>query len=79
MTTASPLVTGRTPGVGVIPLNNGLWRVTRASGVVLGYVQQLDGYPERFAAKRLLPSGRGFRPVGEFRSFPDALDCLRFG
>ena len=79
MTTALPLVARRPAGVGFVQLNNGLWRVTRASGVVLGYVEQLDGYPERFAAKRLLASGRGFLPVGEFRSFADAVECLRFG
>lgn len=79
MTTALPLVARRSAGIGCVQLNNGLWRVTRASGLVLGYVEQLDGHPDRFAAKRLLASGRGFLTVGEFRSFTDAVDCLRFG
>jgi hypothetical protein len=70
-------VAARRSGVDFTQLNNGLWRITRASGVVLGYVEQLGG--GRFAAKRLAANARAFVPVGEFRSFDDAVDCLRFG
>ncbi len=70
-------VAARRSGVNFVQLNNGLWRITRASGAVLGYVEQLGG--GRFAAKRLASSARTFVPVGEFRAFDDAVDCLRFG
>jgi hypothetical protein len=76
MSTTLPVATRRT-GITSVQLNNGLWRVTRTSGAVLGYVEQLAG--GRFAAKRLAPSGRSFLPLGEFWTFDDAMDCLRFG
>ncbi|MCU1438320.1 MAG: hypothetical protein JWP66_1407 [Naasia sp.] len=85
MSSTLPLIARRPTGVGFVQLNNGLWRVTRASGAVLGYVEQVpggaavEGHPQRYAAKRLHASGRGFLPVGEFWSFDDAVDCLRFG
>ncbi|BDZ46478.1 hypothetical protein [Naasia aerilata] len=70
-------VAARGTGIAFVQLNNGLWRITRSSGAVLGYVEQLPG--ERYGAKRLASSGRSFLPLGEFRSFGDAVDCLRFG
>jgi hypothetical protein len=76
MTTTLPVASQRA-GIAFVQLNNGLWRVTRASGAVLGYVEQLAG--GRFAAKRLAASGRAFLPLGEFWTFDDAMDCLRFG
>lgn len=76
MSTTLPAASGRT-GIASLQLNNGLWRVTRSTGVVLGYIEQLPG--GRFAAKRLAGSGRAFLPLGEFWSFGDAMDCLRFG
>jgi hypothetical protein len=76
MSITLPLAARRT-GVAFVQLNNGLWRVTRSSGAVLGYVEQLPA--DRFAAKRLASSGRSFLPLGDFHSFDDAVDCLRFG
>ena len=76
MSTTLP-VAARRPGVAFVQLNNGLWRITRPAGAVLGYVENLDS--GRFLAKRLASSGRAFLPVGEFWSFDDAVDCLRFG
>ena len=76
MSTTLP-VAARRPGVAFVQLNNGLWRITRPAGAVLGYVENLGS--GRFLAKRLASSGRAFLPVGEFRSFDDAVDCLRFG
>ncbi len=70
-------VAARRSGVRFVQLNNGLWRITRTSGAVVGYVEQLG--EGRFAAKRLASTGRSFLPVGEFPSFDDAVDCLRFG
>ncbi|THG28810.1 hypothetical protein E6C64_17725 [Naasia lichenicola] len=60
-------------------LNNGLWRITRDSGQVLGYVEHIEnGALPRFQAKRLASTGRSFVAAGEFWSFDDAVDCLRF-
>lgn len=68
------------PGIDLVRLHEGLWRVTRSDGEVLGYVESfLEPRGRRFRAKRLLPLQRRFLPRGEFWSFDDAVDCLRFG
>jgi hypothetical protein len=80
-----PSATRTRRGIACIELNNGLWRITRDNGAVLGYIEQLaasdlregDGM-DRFQAKRLASTGRSFVSAGEFWSFDDAVDCLRF-
>jgi hypothetical protein len=73
---------GTTPlrhGVATIQLHNDLWRVTRADGEVLGYVERhATTGGSRFTAKRMLPRQRRFLPIGDFWSVDDALDCFRF-
>ena len=51
-------VAARRTGIAFVQLNNGLWRITRSSGAVLGYVEALPA--ERFVAKRLTSTGRSF-------------------
>lgn len=65
--------------VSAVALGDDLWRITRAGGEVLGYVER-HSTPAgpRFTAKRMLPRQRRFLPVGDFWSLPDALDCFRF-
>ena len=66
-------------GVAHIQLHDDLWRVTRADGEVLGYVERHDtSVGHRFTAKRMLPRQRRFMAVGDFWSLDDALDCFRF-
>ncbi len=70
----------RQRGIGLVQLHNDLWRVTRADGEVLGYVEGFDDpRGRRFRSKRLIALQRRFLPLGEFWSFDDAVDCLRFG
>ena len=67
-------------GVALVQLNDELWRVTRPSGDVLGYVEGfLDPRGRRYRSKRLIPLQKRFINIGEFWSFDDAVDCLRFG
>jgi hypothetical protein len=69
-----------TPGLALIQLHDTLWRVTRPSGEVLGYIEQLlesDGL--RYRAKRLIVRQRRFISIGEFWRMDDAVDCFRFG
>ncbi len=67
-------------GITLIPLHDELWRVTRASGEVLGYIEAFqDPRGRRFRSKRLITTHRQFRVIGEFWQFDDAVDCLRFG
>ena len=74
MTTTSSTTTG--PALRRI--RDGYWRVTAASGLVLGYVEQIDADGElRFAAKRLLPSSNRVVGIGDFHSRDEAAECLR--
>jgi hypothetical protein len=67
-------------GISLVQLHNGLWRVIRSSGSVLGYVESLpDVRGERFRAKRLTADKRSFVGLGEFWQLQDAVDSLRFG
>ena len=80
--TLNPAHGGTKPqhGVALIQLHDELWRVTRPSGDVLGYVESfLDPRGRRYRSKRLIPLQKRFINIGEFWSFDDAVDCLRFG
>ena len=55
-----------------------LWRVTRADGDVVGYVERYaEARGTRFRAKRMIVRQQRFVSVGEFWSMDDALDCFR--
>jgi hypothetical protein len=74
-----PVIGRAAAGLGFTQLNNGLWRVTRADGSVLGYVEQPDvAKGGAYVAKRLGNDRRSFFTLGDFRSFSEALECLRF-
>lgn len=67
-------------GLNLIQLHDDLWRVTRTDGDMLGYVEGFDDpRGRRFRSKRLNALKRQFLVLGEFWSFDDAIDCLRFG
>ena len=75
---ASSTTTGR-PALRRV--REGYWRVTAASGHVLGYVELRAGEHgetggPRFTAKRLLPS-LVVVPIGDFGSAEEAMECLR--
>jgi hypothetical protein len=58
-------------------VRDGYWRVTAASGVVLGYVEEVgEGAGIRFRAKRLFAATR-IAEVGEFGDVSEAVECLR--
>ncbi len=65
-----------TPGVQVIPLASGRWRVTSRSGRLLGHLERVD---EGFRAMRFSARERGFRMLGEYRTATDAADALHYG
>ncbi|HEU4807130.1 MAG TPA: hypothetical protein VFT01_02625 [Homoserinimonas sp.] len=65
------------PGVTLVQLHNELWRVTRATGEVLGYIERFtEAQGERFRAKRLLVQQRRFVVTGEFWGIDEAIDCF---
>ena len=65
------------PGITLVQLHNELWRVTRATGEVLGYIERFtEEQGERFRAKRLLVQQRRFIIVGEFWGINEAVDCF---
>ncbi|MGA1838393.1 hypothetical protein VD659_15845 [Herbiconiux sp. 11R-BC] len=66
-------------------VRDGYWRVTAASGLVLGYVEQLEaeqsGAP-RYRARRLhaaasFATAARISDIGEFASREEAAECLR--
>lgn len=78
--TALPLGLAERRGITLVQLHDELWRVTRSDGDVLGYIESYrDPQGRRFRSKRLIPLHKRFVALGEFWSFDDAVDCLRFG
>jgi hypothetical protein len=66
-------------GIVLVQLHDELWRVTRRSGEVLGYIESfVEAGDRRFRAKRMFSSRRPSMPLGEFWSMDDAIDCFRF-
>ena len=66
-------------GISLVQLHNELWRVTRRTGEVLGYIESFDDTGHRrYRAKRMFSSRRPSMPLGEFWSIEDAIDCFRF-
>jgi len=61
-------------GIEITPRRGGLWRISRADGVVLGYVERAGS---QFRAKRMLQGAAGFSMVGEFWSADEAVEALR--
>ncbi len=67
------------PGLLLVQLNDELWRVTRPSGEVLGYLERLRvPAGDRFRAKRFLVRKHRFVEMGEFWRMDDAIDCFGF-
>ncbi|GGA76146.1 hypothetical protein GCM10011490_28680 [Pseudoclavibacter endophyticus] len=58
-------------------LNATLWRITRQSGEVLGYVEHLGEVGHPYRAKRMLPDRRGFMGFGDFDDLGEAVEALR--
>jgi hypothetical protein len=70
-----------TPGVKVVPLASGRWRVTSRSGRLLGHLEaaDLENGGGGFRAMRFSVRERGFRMLGEYRTATDAADALHYG
>lgn len=69
-----------TADVTLVQLNDDLWRVTRADGDVLGYIERfLERGLERFRAKRMIVAKQRFYPIGEFWVMDDAVECFQPG
>jgi hypothetical protein len=66
-------------GIALVQLHDELWRVTRTSGEVLGYIEAFSERGiSRFRAKRMFNAHRPSLPLGEFWSMDDAVSCFRF-
>lgn len=59
-------------------LNATLWRITRQSGEVLGYVEHRGDVREPYRAKRMLPDRRSFLGFGDFDDLDEAIEVLRW-
>jgi hypothetical protein len=66
------------PGISLVELANSQWRVTRATGEVLGYIEAIDeGRDRKFSSRRVFANQRGSLSLGEFWRMDDAIDCFR--
>ena len=67
-------------GTAVVPVGESLWRVTRPTGEVLGYIERVaEAAGDRFRAKRMIVSQQRVDSIGEFWSADDAIQCFRVG
>ncbi|NYJ19218.1 hypothetical protein [Glaciibacter psychrotolerans] len=67
----------RSGTLALVPVREGLWRVTRPNGAVLGHIERrLDPRGDRFAARRLTAAGR-MLDIGLFWQRDDAAECFR--
>ena len=74
---SAPIPLPNIRGLSLVPVTEGLWRVSNPSGMVLGHIErrtEADG--DRFAARRLLAATRTMN-VGSFWRIDDAADCFR--
>lgn len=80
MPASIPALSPRLPvirGLLLVPVKDGLWRVSNPSGMVLGHIERRteeDG--DRFCARRLLFATRTVN-VGSFWRIDDAAECFR--
>ena len=66
------------PGLTILAVAAGLWRVARIGGPVLGHIERRRvGDLDRYAARRLLVGGIRAIELGEFWSPADAAECFR--
>lgn len=69
----------RRRGIRTVPLRGRRWRVTRESGVILGYIDAEESEGRFVWRSARLTSSARLDPLGSFAGPEDALDVLRFG
>lgn len=73
----SPVRTTAFRGLSLVPVKDGLWRVTHRSGAILGHIERrTDQAGDRYAARRLIAATRTLE-LGVFWRIDDAADCFR--
>ena len=73
-----PLLRAAPRGLEIVPRRGALWRVARADGLVLGYVERVDDESgARYRSKRLVGRASGFDVIGDFGAADDAVASLR--
>ena len=64
----------------LLPVRDGLWRVTTVSGAILGHIERGESGAERgqrFTARALLSDGVHYSELGEFGDAQTAAECFR--
>lgn len=73
MTTTTPILNGPQ----LRRVRDGYWRVTAPTGILLGYVEEIESEGrQRYRATRLHPPLR-LVGIGEFGEREEAAECLR--
>ena len=65
-------------GLELVGVHDGLWRVRRRDGRILGHIERLNSAAgDVYVAKRFHPVRASFLSLGQFWNIQDAVDCLR--
>ncbi|GGE86852.1 hypothetical protein [Mycetocola zhadangensis] len=65
-------------GVELVSVHDGLWRVRRRDGRILGHVERSNtAAGDVYIAKRFHAVRASFLSLGQFWNIQDAVDCLR--
>lgn len=72
-------ITTERPGLRLIPVAPGRWRVVDDVGRAIGHLEAV-AMPSgvRYSARRFHAPTRSFRTLGDFWSDDEAIDCLRY-
>jgi hypothetical protein len=74
-----PLRRAAPRGLDIVPRRGAVWRVARADGYVLGYIERVDDASgQHFVSKRLVGRASQFQVIGDFGGPDDAVESLRF-
>ena len=66
------------PSLRLLPVGAASWRVTAATGRVLGHVERIADPDERFRARRFHVPTSSFVELGTFWSVDEAVACVRW-
>jgi hypothetical protein len=65
-------------GIELVGVHDGLWRVRRRDGRILGHVERVNtAAGDVYIAKRFHAVRASFLSLGQFWNIQDAVDCLR--
>jgi hypothetical protein len=75
--TATAVTSRHHSGIELVGVHDGLWRVRRRDGRILGHVERVNtAAGDLYVAKRFHAVRASFLSLGQFWNIDDAVDCL---